>query len=257
MGLPILEGYGLTETAPVLTVNPPEDIRPGTLGPPVPDVDIHLDTTVVDASEFDDVTGEVGELLVDGPNVTEGYWNAPDETKRAFTEIEGTQWFRTGDIVERTDDDFLVYHDRLKELLVLSTGKNVAPQPIEDQFATSDRVDQVMVVGDGQKFVGAILVPNFEALSRWAESEGVALPDDPEELVEDERVRAWVGTAVDAVNEELERVERIKAFALVSREWTAENDLLTPSMKKKRRNIRSAYREKLAEIYGDQHVETA
>ncbi|MDT3435596.1 long-chain fatty acid--CoA ligase [Haloarcula sp. 1CSR25-25] len=257
MGLPILEGYGLTETAPVLTVNPPEDIRPGTLGPPVPDVDIHLDTTVVDASEFDDVTGEVGELLVDGPNVTEGYWNAPDETRRAFTEIDGTQWFRTGDIVERTDDDFLVYHDRLKELLVLSTGKNVAPQPIEDQFATSDRVDQVMVVGDGQKFVGAILVPNFEALSRWAESEGVALPDDPEELVEDERVRAWVGTAVDAVNEELERVERIKAFALVSREWTAENDLLTPSMKKKRRNIRSAYREKLAEIYGDQHVETA
>jgi len=257
MGLPILEGYGLTETSPVLAVNPPEDIRPGTLGPPVPDVDIHLDTAVVDASEFDDVTGEVGELLVDGPNVTEGYWNDPDGTARAFTEIDGIQWFRTGDIVERTDDDFLIYHDRLKELIVLSTGKNVAPQPIEDQFATSDRVDQVMIVGDDQKFVGAILVPNFEELRRWADREGVALPDDPEELVEDERVHAWVGTAVDAVNEELERVERIKAFALVSREWTAENDLLTPSMKKKRRNIRSAYREKIAEIYGEQHVEAA
>ena len=257
MGLPILEGYGLTETSPVIAVNPLEDIRPGTLGPPVPDVDIRLDTAVVNASELDDVTGEVGELLVDGPNVTEGYWNDADGTARAFTEIDGTQWFRTGDIVERTDDDFLVYHDRLKQLIVLSTGKNVAPQPIEDQFATSDRVDQVMVVGDGQKFVGAILVPNFEELRRWADREGIALPDDPEELVEDERVHAWVGTAVDAVNEELERVERIKAFALVSREWTAENDLLTPSMKKKRRNIRSAYREKLAEIYGEQHVEAA
>jgi len=257
MGLTILEGYGLTETSPVLTVNPPEDIRPGTLGAPLPDVDVHLDTTVVDASEFDDVTGAVGELLVDGPNVTEGYWNDPDGTARAFTEIDGIQWFRTGDIVERTDDDFLVYHDRLKELIVLSTGKNVAPQPIEDQFATSDRVDQVMIVGDDQKFVGAIIVPNFEELRRWADREGVTLSDDPEELVEDERVHAWVGTAVDAVNEELERVERIKAFALVSREWTAENDLLTPSMKKKRRNIRSAYREKLAEIYGEQHVEAA
>jgi long-chain acyl-CoA synthetase len=257
MGLPILEGYGLTETSPVLTVNPPEDIRPGTLGPPVPDVDIHLDTAVVDASELDDVSGEVGELLVAGPNVTEGYWNAPDATTRAFTEIDGSQWFRTGDIVERTDDDFLIYHDRLKELLVLSTGKNVAPQPIEDQFATSDRVDQVMVVGDDQKFIGAIIVPNFEELRRWADSEGVDLPDDPEQLIDDERVHAWVQTAVDAVNEDLERVERIKSFALVPREWTAENDLLTPSMKKKRRNIRSAYREKLAEIYGEQHVGAA
>jgi len=257
MGLPILEGYGLTETSPVLTVNPPEDIRPGTLGPPVPDVDIYLDTAVVDASELDDVSGEVGELLVAGPNVTGGYWNAPDSTTRAFTEIDGSQWFRTGDIVERTDDDFLIYHDRLKELLVLSTGKNVAPQPIEDQFATSDRVDQVMVVGDDQKFIGAIIVPNFEELRRWADSEGVDLPDDPEKLIDDERVHAWVQTAVDAVNEDLERVERIKSFALVPREWTAENDLLTPSMKKKRRNIRSAYREKLAEIYGEQHVGAA
>jgi len=257
MGLTILEGYGLTETSPVLTVNPPEDVRPGTLGAPLTAVDVHIDTDVVDASEFDDATGDVGELLVDGPNVTQGYWNAPDATTRAFTEIDGIQWFRTGDIVERTDDDFLIYHDRLKELLVLSTGKNVAPQPIEDQFATSDRVDQVMVVGDDQKFVGAIIVPNFEELRRWADSEGVDLPDDPETLVDDERVHSWVQTAVDAVNEELERVERIKSFALVSREWTAENDLLTPSMKKKRRNIRSAYREKLAEIYGDQQVEAA
>lgn len=255
MGLPIIEGYGLTETAPVLSANPPEDIRPGTLGLPVTDVDVRIDTSAVDASEFDDADGEIGELLVDGPNVTEGYWNDPTATAHAFTEIDGTRWFRTGDIVEQTADGFLIYHDRIKELIVLSTGKNVAPQPIEDRFSTNDRVDQIMVVGDDQKFVAAIIVPNSEELRRWADSEAIDLPDDPEQLVEDERVHSWIQTAVDEVNADLEDVERIKTFELVSREWTAENDLLTPSMKKKRRNIRRAYREKLADIYGEEQVE--
>ncbi|MBV0903341.1 AMP-dependent synthetase/ligase [Haloarcula salina] len=257
MGITVIEGYGLTETSPVLTVNPPEDIRPGTLGPPVQDVEVRIDTAVVDGSEFDDADGEVGELLVAGPNVTDGYWNDADATAAAFTELDGTRWFRTGDIVEQTRDGYLVYHDRIKELLVLSTGKNVAPQPIEDAFATSERVDQVMVVGDDQKYVAALVVPNFEALERWAENEGIDLPSDPEAQCEDERVRQWVQEAVDEVNADLERVERIKAFELVSREWTAENDLLTPSMKKKRRNIRGEFREKLRELYGPEQFESA
>ncbi|MFB6075112.1 MAG: long-chain fatty acid--CoA ligase [Haloarculaceae archaeon] len=252
MGLPIVEGYGLTETAPVVSTNPPEDIRPGTLGVPLVDVETRIDESVVDASQFEDVTGAVGELLVRGPNVSDGYWEKPDETARAFTE-DG--WFRTGDIVERTDDDYLIYHDRIKEILVLSTGKNVAPQPIEDAFSTSDRVDQVMVVGDDRKFVGALIVPNFEQVRRWAEREGIDLPADDDAACEDERVREWVGEAVTAANADLERVERIKEFVLVSREWTAENDLLTPSMKKKRRNIRDAFDEKLEEIYERAAVE--
>jgi long-chain acyl-CoA synthetase len=254
MGLTIVEGYGLTETAPVVSVNPPEDIRPGTMGVPVAGMDIEIDTAVVGDSEFIDADGTVGELLVDGPNVTDGYWNAPEATERAFTERDGTRWFRTGDIVQRTADDFLIYHDRIKELLVLSTGKNVAPQPIEDLFSTSDRVEQVMIVGDEQKFVGALIVPNFEELRRWAEREGIDLPEDPEAICEDDRVREWVQTAVDEANAELESVEQVKQFELVSREWTAENDLLTPSMKKKRRNIRSAFEPKLREIYGDDYV---
>ncbi len=127
MGLTIVEGYGLTETSPVVTINPPENVRPGTLGVPVVDVDVRIDESVVDATQFDDVEGPLGELLVDGPNVTRGYWNQPGPTERAFTEIDGRHWFRTGDIVEQTDDDFLIYHDRIKEVLVLSTGKNVAP----------------------------------------------------------------------------------------------------------------------------------
>jgi len=252
MGITVVEGYGLTETAPVVTVNPPGDIRPGTLGVPVYGMDVRLDKSVVDPTEFDDVRGAIGELQVRGPNVTEGYWNRLGETERAFTEDD---WFRTGDIVEQTDDGFLIYHDRIKEIIVLSTGKNVAPQSIEDAFSTSDRVDQIMVVGDDRKFVGAIVVPNFEALRHWADREGIDLPADDEAVCDDDRVKEWIGEAIDEVNEGLERVERIKGFVLVPQEWTAENDLLTPTMKKKRRNIRNAFESKLAEIYADDDEE--
>ncbi|WP_436924044.1 AMP-dependent synthetase/ligase [Halosimplex amylolyticum] len=246
MGIPVVEGYGLTETSPVISVNPPEAIRPGTMGPPVVDVDARVDESAVGPDQFPEAAGPVGELEVDGPNVTEGYWNAPGETEAAFTE-DG--YFRTGDIVEVTPEGYLRYKDRLKQLVVLSTGKNVAPGPIEDRFATSDRVDQLMVVGDERKFIGAVVVPNFEALRRWADREGIDLPDDDEAVCRDERVREWVGEAIEEVNADLERVERIKQFELVSREWTAENDLLTPSMKKKRRNIRHVHDDAIERIY--------
>jgi long-chain acyl-CoA synthetase len=262
MGITVLEGYGLTETAPVVTTNPPEDIRPGTLGVPVPDEQVAIDTSVTDAAQFEDVDGVIGELLVRGPNVAAGYWNNERATADSFIpelpesavvcagdpDGEG-QWFRTGDIIEATDEDYLIYHDRIKELLVLSTGKNVAPQPIEDAFATNDRVDQIMVVGDGEKFIGGLIVPNFDAVRRWAESQGYDLPADDDAVCEDERVIEWVGEAVENENEDLERIERVKEFALVSREWTAENDLLTPSMKKKRRNIKARFADKFEEIY--------
>jgi long-chain acyl-CoA synthetase len=247
MDLQIVEGYGLTETAPVVSVNPPEDVRPGTLGVPVVDEEVKIDLRPVDQDDFD-TDRDVGELLVRGPNVAEGYWNREKETAQSF---EPDGWFHTGDIVEQTEDDFLIYHDRLKEVIVLSTGKNVAPQPVEDAFSTSDRVAQAMVVGDDQKFVAALFVPNFEKLRRWADREGIDLPESEAEMCEDERVREWIQGAVDDVNEDLEKVETIKAFELVPREWTAENDLLTPSMKKKRRNIRRAFEDRLEEIYGE------
>jgi len=248
MDFKIVEGYGLTETAPVVTVNPPEDVRPGTLGIPVVDEEVKLDTHVVDQDDFE-TDREVGELLVRGPNVAKGYWNREKETAQSFSE-DG--WFRTGDIVEQTEDDFLVYHDRLKEVIVLSTGKNVAPQPIEDEFATSDRIAQAMVVGDDQKFVAALFVPNFEQLRRWADREGIDLPETEAEMCDDERVREWIQEEVEEVNAGLEKIETIKAFELIPREWTAENDFLTPSMKKKRRNIRKAFEDRLEEIYGEE-----
>ncbi|MFP4625129.1 MAG: AMP-dependent synthetase/ligase [Natronomonas sp.] len=248
MDLPINEGYGLTETSPVVSVNPVEDSRPGTLGPPLVNVEVRLDETVVSKERQSGTAGRIGELHVKGPNVTPGYWERPGATEGAFTE-DG--WFKTGDIVELTDDDYLVYHDRIKQILVLDTGKNVAPQPIEDEFATSERIDQVMVIGDDRKFLAALIVPNFERLERWAGENDIDLPDDFEEICELDAVHEWVDKEVQAVNETLAKHERIREFRLVPMEWTPDNDLLTPSMKIKRRNVMDQFAEEVADMYDE------
>ncbi len=251
MGIDVVEGYGLTETAPVIAINPLEDLRPGTLGYPVTELDIRIDEDVVDATEFDDTGGQLGELLVDGPNVTDGYWDDSGQTARGFAEIEGRRWLRTGDIVELTDDGFLVYHDRIKQLLVLSTGQTIAPRPIEDLFATVDRIDQIMVVGDDKKFVGAVIVPDFAELSRIADREGVDLPEDPAAQCNHEAVHRWIQAAVDEANTELEPTERIKSFELVTETWTIHNNLFTLSMQKKRHNIHQEFAATVDAIYAD------
>jgi long-chain acyl-CoA synthetase len=250
MGLPINQGYGLTETSPVVSVSPPEAPRHGSLGPPLVNVDVHIDESVVDEEEQSEAEGSLGELLVKGPSVTEGYWNKPGETQSAFTEIDGERWFRTGDLIEQADDGYLTYRDRLKQLIVLDTGKNVAPQPIEDALALQDIVAQAMVVGDDQKFIGAIVVPDMAELERRADKEGYDLPADEEARCDDETVRGWIEEAVATANERFDKSERVKEFRLVSLEWTAENGLLTPSMKKKRRHISKEHQEVLDDIYG-------
>jgi len=254
MGLPIHEGYGLTETAPVVSTNPPDDLRSGTLGPPLADIEAKLDPSVVSDDQRANAEGEIGELLLRGPNVTDGYWNRPDATDGAFTdpaEGEGDEpWFRSGDIVETAEDGYLVYHDRLKQLIVLDTGKNIAPGPIEDEFATSERIAQAMIVGDDEKFIAALFVPDTEALERWAERNDLDLPEESEAIATDERVREWVRTEVDAVNESLASHEQIKEFRLIGTEWTPDNDMLTPSMKLKRRNVLEAYDDEIEAMYG-------
>jgi long-chain acyl-CoA synthetase len=251
MGLPIYEGYGLTETAPVVSTNPPEEPKIGTIGPPLPDVEVRLDSTVVPESEVTDTMGQVGELLVKGPNVFEGYWNRPEETEAAFLEEDGERWFRTGDIVQQRPDDYLVFRERSKQILVLSTGKNVAPGPIEDGFSASEVVEQCMVVGDGRKFVSAILVPNVDGLRTWADREGVGLPDDPAAMVESDAVHGRIQAAVDEVNADFEQHERIKKFTLVTEEFTEDNELLTPTLKKKRRNVLDRYEDEVDALYED------
>jgi long-chain acyl-CoA synthetase len=271
MGVTITEGYGLTETSPVLTVNPPDDIRPGTLGYPVTDIDAAIDESKVD----EDLRAEeavIGELLVRGDNVTSGYWNKPGPTERAFDEdpLEGNEdvtpiteltqqgsgkWFRTGDVVRQRPDGYLVFHERIKQIFVLDTGKNVAPQPLEDEFATNDRIEQIMVLGDDRKFVSALVVPNYERMEKWASTNDIDLPDDRKELANDERAVDWIGEAIAEGNENFSKYEQIKKFALVPEEWTPENDLLTPSMKKKRRTILEKYERNVEEIYSNEDDE--
>ncbi|WP_144905087.1 AMP-dependent synthetase/ligase [Halobellus captivus] len=276
MGLPILEGYGLTETSPVVAANPPEAPKIGTIGPPLTGVETRLDPSIVGDgvggnpgthSESDDTGAhseggnpgthsesdaesaaatEVGELLVRGPNVTAGYWNRPDQTAAAFTE-DG--WFRTGDIVERGPDDYLRFRERAKQLLVLSTGKNVAPGPIEDGFAASPVIEQCVVVGDGRKFVSALLVPNFEGLREWAGREGIDLPAERAAICRDERAVERIQREVDAVNDGLESYERIKQFRVLSEEFSESDNTLTPTMKKKRRNILDRYADQIEMLY--------
>ncbi len=254
MGMPILEGYGLTETAPIVSANPPENPKIGTIGPPVPDIEVKLDE---DAAPPEVRNGDVGELLVRGPNVTEGYWEKPEETEAAFTEADdgGDPWFRTGDVVRIDDDGYLKFVDRVKELIVLSTGKNVPPQPIEDSFSTSALVEQCMVMGNDEKFISALIVPNFEGVRKRAEKEGMDLPEDDEALVDDDRVRGWIEEEVEEVNRNFEKYETIKKFELVAEEWTDENDMLTPSLKKKRRNILDEHADKVEKIYAEAEEE--
>ncbi|MFD1565541.1 AMP-dependent synthetase/ligase [Haloarchaeobius amylolyticus] len=282
MGLPIYEGYGLTETAPVVSTNPPDAVKIGTIGPPLSNVEVTVDETVVDQSAFADDPGAVGELLVRGPNVTQGYWNDPDATRRAFTDdapgsstelgfrdrssgqrsrddtlvgepedAPAGRWFRTGDIIHIRPDGYLEFRDRAKQLIVLSTGKNVAPGPIEDAFAASEVVEQAMVVGDGEKFVGALLVPNEAHIRSWAEEEGIDLPDEPQALCDDERVHGYVQQEVDRINEDFQPHETIKRFELVPREFTEENEMLTPTMKKKRRVIMDRFEDRIDRMYAD------
>ncbi|MFC3477518.1 AMP-dependent synthetase/ligase [Halobacterium litoreum] len=251
MGLPILEGYGLTETSPVISVNPPERPQVGTIGPPLPETEIAVDSSVASPEQRDRYDGRVGELIVRGPQVFDGYWNLPEASDEAFVEKDGSEWFRTGDVVEVREDDYVRFLERAKQLLTLSTGKNVAPGPIEDAFAASPLVEQCMVVGDGHKFVSALIVPNVDGIRKWADAEGIELPEERQALCRDDRVKERIQREVDDVNGNFESYEQIKQFRLVGTEFTEDNDMLTPTMKKKRRNILDRFADDIGDIYAE------
>lgn len=249
MGLPIFEGYGLTETSPVISVNPPEAPEVGTIGPPVIGEEVTVDESIASPQQLEDADGTAGELLVKGPNVFRGYWELPDATEEAFTE-DG--WFRTGDVVDLRSDGYITFLERAKSILTLSTGKNVAPGPIEDAFAPSTLVEQAFVMGDDQKFVSALVVPNFDGLRKWAETEGIDLPEEPRAICRNDAVEDRIQEEVDAVNEDFEYYEQIKQFRIVPEEFTEDNEMLTPTMKKKRRNILDRYADQVNMIYEEE-----
>jgi len=251
MGLPVYEGYGLTEAAPVVTTNPPTAPQTGTIGPTVQDVDVRVDTDI--DAEFD-ADGVVGELLVSGPNVTDGYWERPEATDDVFTD-DG--YLRTGDIVERRPDGYFRFLERAKQLIVLSTGKNIPPGPIEERFGDISLIEQVMVLGSDRKFVSALVVPDSEGIRWFAESEGVSVPDDRAAICESDTARELVAQEIERVNRDFEAHERIKKFRLVPEEFTQENSLLTPTLKKKRRDIRERYADEIDDMYDTKEFERA
>ncbi|HEX2917106.1 MAG TPA: long-chain fatty acid--CoA ligase [Edaphobacter sp.] len=233
-GISILEGYGLTETSPVIALNYPKANRIGTVGRPLENVQCRF--------------AEDGELEVKGPSVFTGYWNKDHQTREAFTP-DG--WFRTGDIGNQDADGFLSITDRKKELLKTSGGKLIAPQPIENKLKAHTLVGNAAMVGDKHKFACVLISPNPSALKSWASGQGLAA-DDLETLVRDPKVIRAYEEIVGRVNQGLAHFESIKRICIVPDEWSVETDELTPSLKLKRRVIEKKYTKQIEQFYADE-----
>jgi long-chain acyl-CoA synthetase len=234
VGIAAWEGYGLTETSPVIALNTGANQRMGSVGQPLANIELKL--------------ADDGELLVRGPSVFQGYWHKPAANAECF-DAEG--WFKTGDIAHLDKDGFLYITDRKKELLKTSGGKLVAPQPIENRLKQSVMVGQVALVGDKHKFISALISPNFAALEPWAKEQGIDAKDRSS-LVADPRIHTMYKLIVQDVNAGLANFESIKRFRLVSDEWSQDTGELTPSMKLKRRIINQRYAAVVSEIYADE-----
>jgi long-chain acyl-CoA synthetase len=234
VGIAVWEGYGLTETSPVIAINSPQIQRMGSVGRPLPNIEL--------------IIANDGELLVRGPSVFSGYWHKPMANAECF-DSEG--WFHTGDIAHLDKESFLYITDRKKELLKTSGGKLVAPQPIENKLKTNLLVGQAALVGDRHKFVSALISPNFKALEEWAGSHGVHAANRAE-LLAHARVVALYAEIVREANAGLANFETIKRFRLVPDEWSQDSGELTPSMKLKRRVITNRYAAGIDELYADE-----
>jgi long-chain acyl-CoA synthetase len=230
IGIRIHEGYGLTETSPVIAVNTPQAHKLGTVGKPLSNVEVRI--------------ADDGELLVRGPSVFKGYWKRPDETANAFW----NDWFKTGDIATLDRDGFLSITDRKKDLIKTSGGKFIAPQPIENSLKHNALIAEAAILGDKRKFPAVLIAPYFPLLEEWARQNQVPFTSR-RELVADPRVRALYEGIVNDLNQTLARFEKLKKVLIVPDEFTAENGTLTPSMKMRRRTIEERYRAQIEELY--------
>jgi long-chain acyl-CoA synthetase len=233
-GIALWEGYGLTETSPVISLNTPVRHRMGAAGYPLPNIELKL--------------ADDGELLVRGPSVFSGYWHKPEANAECF---DSDGWFKTGDIAHIDADGFLFITDRKKELLKTSGGKLVAPQPIENKLKNNVLVAQAALVGDKHKYISALISPNFVALEEWARHRGIH-HQSRANLVSDSRIVALYSDIVREVNGTLANFETLKRFRVVAEEWTQETGELTPSMKLKRRVLTERYAVVIAELYEDE-----
>lgn len=228
-GIPILQGYGLSETSAVVAVNTPTANRVGSVGRPVKNVEVKI--------------AEDGEILTRGTHVFQGYFNKPKETEAAF---EG-DWFKTGDIGKFDSDGFLYITDRKKELLKTSGGKYLAPQPIESKLKGSIYIAQVMLIGDNRNFPSALIVPNWETFESYAKAQGIS--GSREELCRNQKLTEMMLKEVQILTPDLAKYEQIKKITLIPREFTIENGELTPTLKVKRRVIEEHYKDVIDKMY--------
>jgi long-chain acyl-CoA synthetase len=232
VGIRICEGYGLTETSPVIAVNNPAAHRIGSVGKPLGNVQVRI--------------AEDGEILVRGPSVFQSYWNKPEETREAF--VDG--WFKTGDIGKLDEDGFLYVTDRKKDLLKTSGGKFIAPQPIENSLKHHPLIAEAVVVGDKRKFPAALILPNFAALEVWAREQGVNCSSRAE-MVADARVQACYEAIVAELNQNLAQFEKLKKVALLGEEFSPANGTMTASLKIRRRAVEDHCRERIEKMYAE------
>jgi len=232
-GIPIVQGYGLTETSPVITTSRIEDNRVGTVGKAIPNVEIRI--------------AEDGEIEVRGPNIMRGYYNKPEETRAVFTP-DG--WFKTGDIGTLDGDGFLRITDRKKELFKTSGGKYISPQPIEQAIKASRFVNQVVLIGAERKFPAALVVPVWEQLESYCKLKGIEFKSHSE-LCHHPRIIDLIQRQIDGLTPNLAKYERIKKVALLENEFTIEGGELTPTLKVKRRVIDQKYRDVIEKLYAE------
>jgi long-chain acyl-CoA synthetase len=232
-GLPILEGYGLTETSPVIAVNTFDRLRFGTVGPPIDNVEVRIEAD--------------GEIMVRGPNIMQGYYNLPEKTAAVMTE-DG--WFRTGDI-GLLEEGFLKITDRKRDLIKTSGGKFIAPQPLENELKTSRYVSQAVVVGNRRKYASVLIVPNFDNLRAFAREKGLD-PSDVDALFQAEPVQDLYEEVLAELNRGRASYETLKKYRLIPQEFTIEAGELTPTLKVKRRVIEEKYADLIDTMYEEE-----
>lgn len=238
LGITVYEGYGLTETSPIVTANNREARRVGSVGRAIPEVTVELDT---------DASGEegIGEIIVHGPNVMQGYYNLPEQDAAVFTDDGG---FRTGDLGALDDDGFLFIRGRIKEQYKLENGKYVVPTPIEEQLSLSGFVESIMVYGEQRPYNIAIIVPDRVAVTGWADDQGIDTSDYAA-LLQNDQVRALYTAELKKYSEPIKGYERVRGFILGADEWTPESGFLTPSLKVKRRAVLAAFDSDIESLY--------
>jgi long-chain acyl-CoA synthetase len=230
IGLPVIEGYGLTESSPVITANPKEAPKLGSVGRPLAGVEVRI--------------GADGEILARGPNIMQGYYKRPDATAAAIED----GWLHTGDIGRLDADGYLTITDRKKDLIVTSGGKKIAPQPLENELKADDLVAEAVLIGERRKFPSALIVPDFARLERWAAEQGVTCASR-EDLVRHPVVTRRYQEALDTVNRTLAQFERIKRFVVLPTEFTMERGELTPTMKVRRQVVEERWKAVIDELY--------